>query len=44
MSEDNNLEAWERTESDIEHHLSLTDMLRSQGYTDALNKAANRKR
>ena len=33
-----------RTESDIEHHLILADMLRSQGYTEALNEAANRKR
>ena len=33
-----------RTESDIEHHLILTDMLCSQGYTEALNEAANRKR
>ena len=32
-----------RTESDIEHHLILTDMLCSQGYTEALNEAANRK-
>ena len=33
-----------RTESNIEHHLILMDMLCSQGYTDALNEAANRKR
>ena len=43
-AEDNSVEARERTESDIEHHLSLTDMLHSQAYTDALNEAANRKR
>ena len=43
-SEDNDIEARERTESNIEHHLSLTDMLHSQAYTDALNEAANRKR
>ena len=43
-SEDNDVEAWERTESDIEHHLSLADMLHSQAYTDALNEAVNRKR
>ena len=39
-----NTEKLARTESDIEHHLILTDMLHSQGYTDALNEAANRKR
>ena len=43
-SKDNDLEARERTENDIECHLSLADMLHSQAYTDALNKAANRKR
>ena len=43
-SEDNDVEARERTESNIEHHLSLTDMLHSQAYADALNKAVNRKR
>ena len=43
-SEDNDLEARERTENDIECHLSLADMLHSQAYTDALNEAANRKR
>ena len=33
-----------RTESDIENHLILADMLCSQGYTEALNEAVNRKR
>src|SRR6266481_10001739 len=33
-----------RTETDIEHHLILVDLLRSQGYTDTLMEAANRKR
>src|SRR6266481_6405159 len=37
-----------RTETDIEHHLILADLLRSQpesqGYTDTLMEAANRKR
>ena len=33
-----------RTESDIEHHLIFMDMLCSQGYTEALIEAANRKR
>ena len=33
-----------RTETDIEHHLILADLLRSQGYTDTLTEAANRKR
>ena len=33
-----------RTETDIEHHLILVDLLRSQGYTDTLTEAANRKR
>src|SRR6266481_3702909 len=33
-----------RMETDIEHHLILADLLHSQGYTDALTEAANRKR
>src|SRR6266481_4298706 len=33
-----------RTETDIEHHLILGDLLHSQGYTDTLMEAANRKR
>src|SRR6266481_4705080 len=33
-----------RTETDIEHHLILADLLCSQGYTDTLTEAANRKR
>src|SRR6266481_7063799 len=33
-----------RMETDIEHHLILVDLLRSQGYTDTLTEAANRKR
>src|SRR6266481_6306801 len=32
------------TETDIEHHLILVDLLHSQGYTDTLTEAANRKR
>src|SRR6266481_4943848 len=33
-----------RMETEIEHHLILVDLLCSQGYTDALMEAANRKR
>src|SRR6266481_10048477 len=33
-----------RTETDIEHHLILADLLCSQGYTDTLTEVANRKR
>src|SRR6266481_2096180 len=37
-------ETLERMETDIEHHLILSDLLCSQGYTDTLMEAANRKR